>query len=127
MQVTVRPDSGLWKGGAYEITVDVPPMYPHKPPKCRCETPIYHPNISEEGAVCLNILKEGMENGWRPVYDLNTVIYGVIYLFYEPNANDPNNLEVGRVMRDDYARFERNVRDSLRGKRVDGRNFPKFV
>lgn len=48
---------------------------------------IYHPNIDLEGHVCLNILRED----WKPVFDINSVIYGIIYLFYEPNANDPLN------------------------------------
>jgi ubiquitin-protein ligase len=50
-------------------------------------TQVYHPNIDLEGHVCLNILRDE----WKPVLDINTVIYGIIYLFYEPNPNDPLN------------------------------------
>lgn len=50
-------------------------------------TKIYHPNIDLEGHVCLNILRDE----WKPVLDINAVIYGIIYLFYEPNPNDPLN------------------------------------
>lgn len=31
--------------------------YPHDPPKVKCETMVYHPNIDLEGNVCLNILR----------------------------------------------------------------------
>ena len=85
--VTVTPDSGLWKNASFEFEAKVPKAYPHEPPKVRCVTPIYHPNIDWEGAVCLNILRKD----WKPVLDLNAVIYGLIMLFYEPNANDPLN------------------------------------
>jgi ubiquitin-protein ligase len=57
-----------------------------------CSLQIYHPNIDLEGHVCLNILRDE----WKPIYDINTVIYGVIYLFYEPNANDPLNHEAAQ-------------------------------
>jgi ubiquitin-conjugating enzyme E2 M len=35
---------------------------------------IYHPNIDVDGNVCLNILRED----WKPVLDINAVIYGKI-------------------------------------------------
>lgn len=38
---------------------------------------VYHPNIDLEGNVCLNILRED----WKPVLNINTVIYGLILLF----------------------------------------------
>ena len=52
-----------------------------------CLTKIYHPNIDLEGHVCLNILRDD----WKPVLDINAVIYGIVYLFYESNPNDPLN------------------------------------
>jgi len=63
----------------------------------KCETPIYHPNIDTEGNVCLNILRKD----WRPVLDMNAVIYGMIFLFHEPNGNDPLNMgtRLGRALR----------------------------
>ena len=33
--------------------------YPHDPPKVKCETMVYHPNIDLEGNICLNILRYG--------------------------------------------------------------------
>ncbi|NXH46754.1 UBC12 enzyme, partial [Dicaeum eximium] len=35
--------------------------YPHDPPKVKCETMVYHPNIDLEGNVCLNILRWATE------------------------------------------------------------------
>lgn len=38
---------------------------------------MYHPNIDLEGNVCLNILRED----WKPVLTINSIIYGLQYLF----------------------------------------------
>jgi ubiquitin-protein ligase len=97
--VTVSPDSGPWAGAKYKFTVAIPALYPHEPPKVLCRTKIYHPNINLEGNVCLNILRED----WKPVLDINAVIYGMIYLFYEPNPDDPLNREAADLYRTDKA------------------------
>ena len=97
--VTVSPDSGYWAGAKYPFTFAIPALYPHEPPKVTCKTKIYHPNINLEGNVCLNILRED----WKPVLDINAVIYGLIYLFYEPNPDDPLNREAADLFRNNKA------------------------
>ncbi len=84
-----------WKGGKYKFTINVPNDYPIKPPKCNCDTQIYHPNIDMQGNVCLNILKAD----WNPVLGINTVILGLILLFIEPNPDDPLNPDAAQLMR----------------------------
>jgi ubiquitin-protein ligase len=58
---------------------------------------VYHPNIDLSGNVCLNILRKD----WSPVLTLYAVIHGLLYLFNEPEPNDPLNsgasVAVGRV------------------------------
>eukprot|EP00640_Fibrocapsa_japonica_P004399 CAMPEP_0113935446 /NCGR_PEP_ID=MMETSP1339-20121228/2592_1 /TAXON_ID=94617 /ORGANISM="Fibrocapsa japonica" /LENGTH=226 /DNA_ID=CAMNT_0000937599 /DNA_START=60 /DNA_END=740 /DNA_ORIENTATION=+ /assembly_acc=CAM_ASM_000762 len=122
-EVRVTPDTGYWRGATYRFTFDVPPMYPHEPPKVHCHTKIYHPNINLQGKVCLNILRED----WKPVLDINAVIYGLIYLFYEPNPEDPLNHEAAELFRNDIRQFERIVRRSLQGYSVGGEAFDRLV
>ena len=132
---------------------------------------IYHPNIDLEGHVCLNILREDWKpvfdinsviygvRGGPPARTLAAACLRaclpasqpaaapsrtqIIYLFYEPNANDPLNhgalraacprthcpraarahahppapppAEAAALMRDATATFEANVKPSLRG------------
>uniref|UniRef100_A0A8C9FVR4 UBC core domain-containing protein n=1 Tax=Pavo cristatus TaxID=9049 RepID=A0A8C9FVR4_PAVCR len=77
---------GHEKGDGGVQTVTVPPQvgqgYPHDPPKVKCETMVYHPNIDLEGNVCLNILRED----WKPVLTINSIIYGLQYLFLVSRA-----------------------------------------
>jgi len=48
---------GFYKGGRFTFSFAVGPSYPHEPPKVKCLTQVYHPNIDLEGNVCLNILR----------------------------------------------------------------------
>ncbi|KAL7484599.1 hypothetical protein ACHAW6_014894 [Cyclotella cf. meneghiniana] len=122
-EVSITPDSGYWKDATYKFKFDIPDHYPHTPPKVHCDTKIYHPNINLEGKVCLNILRED----WKPVLDINAVIYGLIFLFYEPNPDDPLNLEAAELFRKDTRQFERLVQRTLRGGVMDGVHFQKLV
>ncbi len=121
--VIISPDSGFWLGARYQFSFVIPGLYPHEPPKVTCGTKIYHPNINLEGAVCLNILRED----WKPVLDVNAVIYGLIYLFYEPNPDDPLNREAADLFRTDKKQFATVVKRTLQGYSHAGESFPKLI
>ncbi|KAI9182395.1 hypothetical protein LWI28_024932 [Acer negundo] len=110
-EVTIRPDEGYYLGGNFVFTFSVSPIYPHEAPKVKCKTKVYHPNIDLEGNVCLNILRED----WKPVLNINTIIYGLFHLFTQPNYEDPLNHEAAAVLRDNPKLFESNVRRAMAG------------
>uniref|UniRef100_A0A3B3I710 NEDD8-conjugating enzyme UBC12 n=5 Tax=Atherinomorphae TaxID=1489913 RepID=A0A3B3I710_ORYLA len=97
--------------------------YPHDPPKVKCETMVYHPNIDLEGNVCLNILR----SDWKPVLTINSIIYGLQYLFLEPNPEDPLNKEAAEVLQTNRRLFEQNVHRSLRGGYVGATYFERCL
>lgn len=96
-KLIICPDEGFYKDGRFVFnfkvcivglfilcllnllfgSYQVGPNYPHEPPKVKCETQVYHPNIDLEGNVCLNILRED----WKPVLTVNSIVYGLQYLF----------------------------------------------
>eukprot|EP00389_Voromonas_pontica_P001139 GDKH01001698.1.p1 GENE.GDKH01001698.1~~GDKH01001698.1.p1 ORF type:complete len:189 (+),score=21.20 GDKH01001698.1:94-660(+) len=121
--VMIQPDEGYWKGAKYSFSFTIPPGYPHEPPKVKCETKVYHPNIDLKGNICLNILRED----WKPVLSINSVVYGLLYLFLEPNPGDPLNHEAAQALRDNKAEFKRLVERSLKGMTVAGETFPKLL
>jgi ubiquitin-protein ligase len=45
----IFPNSEIFKEGAFQIEIKLPLGYPLDPPKVRFLTPIYHPNVSEQG------------------------------------------------------------------------------
>ncbi len=106
VMVDLTKEDCLWKGAKYKFTVTVSRNYPHEAPKCHCDTTIYHPNIDLSGNVCLNILRAD----WKPVLGINAVILGLIFLFIEPNPNDPLNHEASELMRSNVGGFNDKVR-----------------
>eukprot|EP01089_Gocevia_fonbrunei_P016403 TRINITY_DN506_c0_g1_i4.p1 TRINITY_DN506_c0_g1~~TRINITY_DN506_c0_g1_i4.p1 ORF type:complete len:220 (+),score=61.19 TRINITY_DN506_c0_g1_i4:62-721(+) len=119
----VTPNEGLYQGGCFKFKIDIDTEYPYKAPRAECQTLIYHPNIDWEGHVCLNILRDD----WKPILTLSSVLFGLLTLFLEPNPDDPLNKEAAQLMIDRPTEFERNVKQTLRGGYVLGRNFTKLV
>ncbi|CAM8926554.1 unnamed protein product [Rhodiola kirilowii] len=122
-EVTIRPDEGYYRGGMFLFTFQVPSIYPHQAPKVKCKTKVYHPNIDLEGNVCLNILRED----WKPVLNINTIIYGLYHLFTEPNYEDPLNQEAANVLRDNPSQFASNVKRAMAGGFVGQIHFTRCV
>ena len=108
-RVTVKPDEGYYKKGEFVFLFNIKKSYPHEPPKVKCLTDVYHPNIDEEGNVCLNILRED----WKPVLSISAVIYGLMFLFLDPNPSDPLNKEAAETLKKNPKQFERNVRQMI--------------
>jgi len=74
------------QGGKFKIELVFPVTYPFTPPKFKFVTPIYHPNIDDQGAVCLSLLKQGE---WKPSTRVASVLEGIIGLLITPNPDDP--------------------------------------
>jgi ubiquitin-conjugating enzyme E2 M len=121
--LTITPDEGMYKGGAFSFSFTINTNYPHEPPKVKCMQTVYHPNVDLEGNVCLNILRED----WKPVLNLNSVMVGLQYLFLEPNADDPLNKEAAEELRKNREQFLYNVKTSMRGGNIKGVTYNKVL
>merc|ERR1712243_195780 len=104
-KLVIYPDEGFYRHGVFSFSFKIGPAYPHEPPKVKCETKVYHPNIDLEGNVCLNILRED----WKPVLTINSIVYGLQYLFLEPNPDDPLNKEAALELQSNRRLFEQIV------------------
>nr|ACM08388.1 Ubiquitin-conjugating enzyme E2 T [Salmo salar] len=60
-----------FEGGVFSLEIVVPDRYPFEPPKMRFLTPIYHPNIDNNGRICHDALTS------------------IQLLMAEPNLDDP--------------------------------------
>ncbi|CAG5119962.1 unnamed protein product [Candidula unifasciata] len=122
-RIIISPDEEFYRGGRFVFSFKVGQGYPHDPPKVKCETMVYHPNIDLEGNVCLNILRED----WKPVLTINSIVYGLQYLFLEPNPEDPLNKEAAEVLQTNRRLFEQNVAKSMRGGQIGNVYFERCL
>lgn len=91
-QCTIEgPDDTPYADGFFFITVDFPDDYPHKPPKVRFTTKIYHCNINAKGELCLDMVKEA----WKPSYTVADVLTAISTLLEQPNPETPLVPEIG--------------------------------
>jgi len=116
----IKVTEGFWSGGEFEFKCVYPKQYPFGGPKVTCIDKIYHPNIDLEGGVCVNVLRP-----WKPTYNTQHILFGLLFLFSDPNATDPLNNDAAKDMRENKTQFSKNVVTALKGGRVGAVQFPK--
>ncbi|KAI8792974.1 ubiquitin-conjugating enzyme E2 R2, partial [Biomphalaria glabrata] len=50
------PPGTLYEGGYFKAHMKFPPDYPYSPPSVRFISKMWHPNVYENGEVCISIL-----------------------------------------------------------------------
>ena len=69
-QATIMgPDDTPYSGGVFFLDIHFPADYPSRPPKVSFISEICHPNISSDGEICLDILKDQ----WSPALTISKV------------------------------------------------------
>ena len=53
-----------YEGGVFFVSILIPPQYPVDPPKCYFLTPIFHPNIANDGKVLIDVLSTRWSAAW---------------------------------------------------------------
>ncbi|XP_022109783.1 NEDD8-conjugating enzyme UBE2F-like isoform X1 [Acanthaster planci] len=112
-QLIITPEEGYWRGGRFIFSIYVPEEYNIVPPTVNCHTRIWHPNISEDGKICLSLLREHSVDGtgWAPTRRMKDVIWGLSFLFTDLlNFDDPLNIEAAEHYQRNRSDFEAKVR-----------------
>jgi ubiquitin-conjugating enzyme E2 S len=99
--VLTGPEDTPFAGGQFRLRLDVPDDYPHSALKGTFDTPIFHPNVSPQGDICVNVLKRE----WREDVTLRHVFMIIRCLLIEPYAESALNPDAARLNMEDYAAY----------------------
>ena len=120
----IGPPSTLYEEGMFKATLEFPQDFPNNPPVMRFVSDMWHPNVYEDGVVCISILHppgddprnelETAEERWRPILGVEQIILSVISLFADPNADSPANVDAAVEFRENPDDFKRKVRRCVR-------------
>ena len=102
------PPNTLYQGGYFKSHIKFPSDYPYSPPTVRFATKMWHPNIYENGDVCISILHPPVDDPtntelpsekWNPAQNVRTVMMSIISLLNEPNTFSPANVDASVMYR----------------------------
>ena len=120
------PEGSPYEFGVFSARLTFPLDYPLSPPKMRFTCPMFHPNVFDDGKVCISILHppgddplgyESASERWSPVQSVEKILLSVISMLAEPNPESGANVDACKMWRDNREEFlkeaDKNVRTTL--------------
>ena len=102
----IGPSDSPYEGGVFFLKINFPEDYPFTPPKIKFKTKIFHCNISSNGDICLDILKDQ----WSPALTISKVLLSLCSLFTDPNPEDPLVPTIANLLKDDKEKHDHYAR-----------------
>ena len=96
------PEASPFEGGVFKLKITIPEDYPTLPPKVEFITPIYHPNISSNGDICLDIL----DLCWNECLTIQKVLLSVVSLMTDANPDDPLCPDIAGLYNRDRRKYD---------------------
>ncbi|CAG7834319.1 unnamed protein product, partial [Allacma fusca] len=99
------PPGSPFEKGTFSVEVSLSERYPFTPPNARFVTPIYHPNVDNNGRICLSGLKPKPAGSWNCSMNIAVILSAIRLLMSEPNLGDPLMADIATEYKDNLALF----------------------
>jgi ubiquitin-protein ligase len=78
--VIYGPNDTIWEGGTFRLQIEFEDDYPQKPPKLQFRTKLFHPNIYNEGKICIDSTNLAIQS-----YKISGVTCLISFRFLHPS------------------------------------------
>jgi ubiquitin-conjugating enzyme E2 S len=100
------PEGTPFVGGSFRLKLVVSSDYPNSPPKGFFLTKIFHPNVANNGDICVNTLKKD----WTPDVTISHVFQVIRCLLIVPFPESSLNDEAGKMFMESYDEYAARAR-----------------
>lgn len=125
------PPNTIYEGAYFRAKLTFPKSYPMEPPVFAFLSEMWHPNIFEDGKVCISILHPPGEDAmsgemacerWSPAQNVETILMSTVSMLNDPNINSPANVAASVMFRDSRPEYEARVAAQVEeSKKLAGR------
>ncbi|KMU83338.1 ubiquitin-conjugating enzyme E2 R2 [Coccidioides immitis H538.4] len=125
--IVLNPDS-LYYGGYFKGRMTFPNNYPYSPPSFKFIRPLFHPNIYDNGELCISILHspgedemsgESAAERWSPAQRVESVLISILSLLDDAEINSAANVNASVMLRDKPEKYKQKVRDDVEKSKRD--------
>lgn len=107
--VLLGPQDSEYEEGIFKLDVNFPNKYPFCPPDMKFTTKLFHPNISVDGRICLDILKDK----WSPALSFYKILLSLQSLLTDPNTSSPLNSEAAQLYNSNRKQYAITVKEYI--------------
>lgn len=81
------PKGTPWEKGLFKLDFQFPHDFPNYPPAVKFLSHVFHPNVYDDGRICLDILQKE----WKQTYGVIAILNSIQILLANPNTDSPAN------------------------------------
>ena len=112
----IGPNDTIYEGGIFKGNIIFKEDYPIRAPKVNFIN-IIHPNVHNNGDVCISILHEGSDSWgyendverWNPSHGVDSIMISIISMLSEPNFESPANVTYSVLWKDNPEEYKKLV------------------
>jgi len=125
--MVINSDSAF-DGAYFKAEMTFTDKYPFSPPTFRFLQSIYHPNIYQDGRLCISILHAPGEDEmsgelaserWSPLQGVESVLRSILLLLDDPEVSSPANVDAGVMYRNDRKQYNQNAKNAVEASKRD--------
>ncbi|CAD8078332.1 unnamed protein product [Paramecium sonneborni] len=106
------PEGTAYQGGNFMLKITFPENYPFKAPQFIFTTKIFHPNITEKGEFCEDMIET--KEQWQPTKTVKQVLEKILNIMGQVNTDQALNQKAMELYKNDKTKFEQTVRSETK-------------